>query len=185
MKVTFIAPAYQEVHDIYMFLGSLLCQTNPNWEVMVYCNGPNEAIRDAIRALNDPRVSYYQSDENTGYWGCYNRIDALGKVTTPWVVQTSVQDYWLPCAVNDILSAQDADLIYWDSLHHYFAYERLFSQLQPGSIDWGNFAISTDLARRVGINHPQEFMADGLFIKDAMETSPRVSKISKILTIHN
>lgn len=181
--VTFIAPAFNE--DPYAFIGSLRAQTNTKWKAIIYHNGRNPHLEEIVHDMWDPRITYRESPENTGFWGCYNRKKALEEVSTPYVIQTSIQDYWLPCTVEDLYLAPKEDIIYWDSINHLTGPERLDCELSPGRVDWGNFAIRTELAQRVGINYPEEFMADWLFVQDVLAMKPTTTKINKILTIHN
>jgi hypothetical protein len=187
--ITFIAPAHYEKYDPYMFVASMLCQKNANWKAIIYHNGPNSLLESIITGFNDPRLLFRQSENNTGAWGTYNRIDALNNIVdTEYVVQTSIQDYWLPNAVKSILEHQDMDFIYWNSINHLAGYENVLD-CQPvvDRIDWGNFAIRTNIARQVGIKNPTEFTADGLFVTDCMNSGLIASqlKLDKILTIHN
>lgn len=187
-QVTFIAPTYNEKYDIYMFCGSMLCQSNYNWKAIIYSNGENSHVREIVHKFQDERLIYHESEHNTGFWGCYNRINALENiVNTELIVQTSIQDYFLPNTVDLILNHREYDFIYWNSLHHYFGHSLLDAGLHIGGIDWGNFAIKTSIARQVGINHPEAYDADGRFVMDCVNSGlieNRV-KLDKILTIHN
>lgn len=189
--VTFIATCFNEYNYVYGFISSLLCQTNENWKCIIYQNGKNDEIRHLIQSFNDKRIKYLETEENNGYWGCFNRIDALNNhIDTELVIQTSIQDYYIKTTVDEILNTftiYKSDIIYFDCLHNHFNYDILYTQLQCGRIDWGCFAIKTSLAKKIGINHPKEFTADGLFIEDCKRLTPNLSsiKINKILHIHN
>lgn len=180
--VTFIATTFEEKNDAHVFLGSMLCQKNPNWKAIVYANGHNQYISSLISNLQDDRITYKFSLENSGYWGCYNRIKALEHVDTKYVVQTSIQDYYLPNMVEELLK-RDEDLVYWNCLHNHFNHELLDTKLELDHIDWGSFAIKTCLDAK--INHPQSFGADGLFIREVVARGVSTHKIEKTLTIHN
>jgi len=204
--VTFIAPSFEEEFDPYVFIGSMLCQRNPDWKAIIYNNGPNPWLKEfaedvvspkvryhpwlksVVESFNDERLIYKESPANNGAWGCFNRIDALNNmVDTEYVVQTSVQDYWLPNAVDMILMHRGADFIYWNSIHHHLEFNVLQSLPAVHHIDWGNFAIKTSIARKVGIRHPEEFTADGFFVRDCIAEGLIIKpvKIEKVLTIHN
>lgn len=205
--VTFIAPSFQEEYDPYVFIGSLLSQKNPNWKAIIYNNGPNPWLRrvidetqtpklryipwlkELVASLDDKRISYLESATNTGGWGCYNRSDAIqNHVETEYVVQTSIQDYWLPNTVDLIAQYCGADFIYWDSINHLCGYHNVLHTLPViNYIDWGNFAVKTSIARKVGIRHPESFTADGLFVRDCIAEGLILKpvKIRQILTIHN
>lgn len=185
--ITFIAPAYNEDTKVIPFISSMLAQKDPRWKAIIYHNGINHQMRSWINSFNDLRLIYQESMENTGSWGCFNRIEALKNVDTEYVVQTSVQDYYTNNTVGDILSIPGTDIIYWNSIHHYFEMNILDCELEPARVDWGNFMVRTSVAQKVGINHPTEFMADWLFVKDCLDSglvNSRI-KINKILTIHN
>ena len=187
--VTFIAPAFNEKFDPFVFIGSMLCQQNRDWKAIIYHNGPNPWLKYIVENYADDRLVYKESIKDTGAWGTYNRIDALNNlVDTPLVVQTSIQDYWLPNAVESIVQSAHHDFIYWNSINHLAGYENVLDcQPVPDHIDWGNFAIKTEIARQVGILHPTEFTADGLFVTDCMASGlvKNPIKLEKILTIHN
>lgn len=191
MAITFIAPAFNETQSVDVYIGSLLCQTNPNWKTIIYHNGDNKLFRERVNSYKDPRIVYKQSENNNGCYGCFNRIDALNNmVDTEYVVQSSIQDYWLPVAVQAMLEEAtkwQADLIHFDCLHNHLGYGVLKSQLEISKIDWCNFAIKTDIAKSVGINNPEAYAADGMFIEDCLRANALSSiiKIDKVLTIHN
>jgi hypothetical protein len=184
--ITFVAPTYNEAVEPYLFISSLLLQKNNNWKAIIYSNGINPICRKIVEHFNDARIMYKESPENTGFWGCYNRIDALNNmINTEYVCQTSIQDYFTPNAVEEVLSYNGVDLIYWNSLHNHFSWNILDSRLEINHIDWGNFAIKTEIAKRVGINKPEYSGADGFFIGESLGHIKSTQKIAKIITVHN
>lgn len=194
--ITFIAPCYKEKYDYYTFIGSLLCQTNPNWKAIIYHNGVDgayEAHTACKQILHyEPKlidkISFEYSEKNTGKWGCLNRQHCISDlVDTEYIVQTSIQDYWISNAVEEILKRTE-DFIYWNSVNHIVGYDKVLnSQPGIGSIDWGNFAIKTSIAKQVGITHPEAHAADGLFVSECMSKNliKTQYKIPLILTVHN
>lgn len=184
--ITFIAPTFQEINEPYMFISSLLLQNDPRWKAIIYSNGNNAHCKAIVDLFNDPRITYKESTENTGFWGCYNRIEALNNlVDTEYVCQTSIQDYFTPNAVRDILNRNSYDFIYWNSIHNHFDWQILNAEMKPDRIDWGNFAIKTNIAKLVGINQPEYSGADAVFVDDVLPHLKNIIKIDKILTIHN
>ena len=181
--ITFVATAFQEKHDAHVFIGSMLCQKNPNWKAIIYANGHNQYISSLIANINDDRLMYKFSQDNSGYWGCYNRIKALDIVDTKYVVQTSIQDYYTPNAVNEILKS-NASLTYWNAIHNHFDFEVLDTQPVMGKIDWGCFSVETELQKN-NIKAPTSSCADGVFIDELVAKLVPIAKINKILTIHN
>lgn len=186
--ITFIAACYNEVDSVFGFISSMRCQTNPNWKLVIYQNGKNTDIENIVKSFNDSRILYIESENNTGFWGCYNRIHALNEIVdTEYVIQTSIQDYYIPIAVQEILNYAGCDLIYYNCIHNHISHNILETELQISKIDWGCFAIKTNIAKKVGIRFPKEFAADGLFIQDCMSSNivNNTFKINKVLTVHN
>jgi hypothetical protein len=188
--ITYIAVAFNEAIWNQAFIHSILNQTSNKWKAIVFNNGPNPTLKKFIHhftQITNGKIVYMESEINSGNWGCFNRIKALNIVDTEYVVQTSIQDYFIPSASKEILYKSGNDFIYWNSLHHYFNYDILNAIPLTGSIDWGNFAIKTSIAKEIGINHPLSYTADGDFVTDCFASSKIVStqKINKILTIKN
>lgn len=189
--ITFVATAYNEKEEIHVFLSCLIAQTNKNWKCVVFCDGENEYIKNAIQNLNDIRVSYQSSNTKRGFWGHYSRIDALYNfVDTDYVIQTSIQDYYSPNMVMDVMDLiikHNPDFIYFDCVHNHFNYDVLRCELKRARIDWGCFVIKTLLAKNIGINQPESDQCDGIFVEDSIRKYPnmKIIKINKILTVHN
>lgn len=184
--VTFIATAYKESLQAYQFLVSLIQQTDIRWKCIVYLDHDNEEIKKIIQNLNDERISWVMSGKNTGFWGHYNRKNALNfLVNTEYIIQASIQDYYTPNTVADILKAYGTDFIYFDCIHNHRNYDVLITTPKACLIDWGTMAVKTDFAKKVGINHPESSICDGLFAEECMLKNPTVYKINKILLVHN
>lgn len=188
MSVTVVAPAHNEKYEVYMFCGMMLCQANKNWKAIIYHNGPNSWMRQAVESFKDERLIYKESEIDSGNWGTANRIDALQNlVDTEFIIQSSIQDYYPPIFIEEISKIND-DLVTWNGINHIFGYSNALD-IQPiqGRIDWGNFKVRTEIAKKVGINYPKEFCADGLFIHDLLKSNllHGYRKINQILTYHN
>ena len=185
--VTFIVITYKEQWEPYMFIGMLKCMKNPNWKAIIWHDGPNPTMKAIVEAFGDERIQYMENEENKGSWGCYNRIAALDMVDTEFVVQTTIQEYYLPVFVDYIEQNKNNDLIYWPCIHHSFDYNILNPEPVRGRMDWSNFALKAHIARKVGINYPTAYMADGLFVEDVMKSNlvKKKIRIERILNIKN
>lgn len=185
--VTFVVITYKEQWEPYMFIGMLKCMKNPNWKAIIWHDGPNATMKAIVEAFGDERIQYMENEENKGSWGCYNRIAALDMVDTEFVVQTTIQEYYLPVFVDYIEQNKNNDLIYWPCIHHSFDYNIINAEPVRGRMDWSNFALKAHIARKVGINHPGAYMADGLFIEDVMKSNlvKKKIRIERILNIKN
>lgn len=188
-KLTIVATAFNEPYYNRAFTTSIVNQTCKEFNAVVWNNGP-ASIPDGVV---DNGILYRSSDTNTGNYGCTNRQQAINECDTEYILQTSVQDYWLPQAMEYIIKTinrTDADIIIWNSINHLVGpCKVLESDLQWSKIDWGNFCIKTDIAKKVGINHPEQYCADWFFVKDVLESGlldqSKILKLPYVLTIHN
>lgn len=185
--ITFIITSHRETNESHVFISSLLLQTNSNWKCIIFNDGKNDFIKKVINQYNDDRISYYESDTPKGFWGHYNRKSALNLVQTEFLIQTSIQDYYIPTAVDEILNVtKNNDLILFNCIHNHFNYSVLSCSPRIGRVDWGSHAIRSEIAKKVGIRLPESSLSDGHFVLDCMSyPGIRYHKIEKILTVHN
>jgi len=188
--VTFILPSYQEESWNIAAINSLIAQKDPLWKAIVFNNGPNDLMRARVQLLQDSRFTYEESGTNTGSWGTFNRATAVKYlVDTPYCIQSSIQDYWMGNAVEEINKQllDEPDIITWPGLNHIFNYDRVEGLLEWSKIDWGQACIKTDHYKRTGIVRPQEFCADWFTFKEMMKQGllKKRNRIEKTLTIHN
>jgi hypothetical protein len=187
--ITFIATAHKENIESYILITSLILQKDQDWKCIIVCDGKNEKLKQVVEHFNDPRISLQYSEKEVGFWGHENRANILNLLPAEgYVVQVSIQDYYLPSAVEEIKKEIDlTDFVYFNCLHHGYSYELLDSQLKLAHIDWGCFAIKTELAKKVGIDNFTHAMCDGVFVEKLFKHFPETTKkkINKILFIHN
>lgn len=189
--ITFIAPAANEEKNNRIFVESMLAQRDSNWKAIVFHNGSNPEMKQWIESYNDSRLVYEESDINTGMWGTLNRQTALTYIVdTPYVVQTSIQDYWLQHAVtelNKVIVAMEPDMITWQAINHLFRYGILTGEIAYGHIDWGQWCVKTEYIKKVGIQKGNEFSSDWHTLQAVIQSGQikNVQKLDKILTIHN
>lgn len=190
--VTFVAVAYMEPRHNRPFIDSMLNQIDGNWQAIVYHNGPNDKLREHIAGYNDSRLIYMESETNEGNWGTGNRQRAIDICDTSYIVQSSIQDYWLPQAVeyiNETIQNNDPQIIVWNSINHLVGpCVKLDGQLAWSKCDWGQFALKTWIARKVGIKRGDVYCGDWAFVEDVLKSgyiSKQPIKLPKILTIHN
>jgi hypothetical protein len=186
--ITFVATAYNETVDAYQFLSSLILQKDSRWKCIVFCDGKNDFIENVVNVFNDERITLFYTEEPKGFWGHYNRKYALENlVDTEFIIQTSIQDYYTPNAVSEILNlTMDYDFIIYNSIHNHLDYNILDAYPIQSKIDWGMFAIRTDVAKIIGINNPEHSHCDGIFAEECFNFGGlKTFKIKKVLTIHN
>jgi len=184
--VTFVVITFREEWEPYMFIGMLKCLKNPNWKAIIWHDEPNPRLKKIVEDFGDERITYIET-VNRGSWGCYNRADAIKMVDSEFIIQTTIQEYYLPTVVDEIVANKYSDLIYWPCIHHSFDYNILDALPVRGRMDWSNFALKTSIAKKVGIPYPDAYMADGLFIEACIKSGyvKRQTKLKKILNIKN
>lgn len=188
--ITFVATAHNEARHDSPFVDSMLNQKNKNWKAIVFHNGPNPTMKEWVESYNDNRLQYVESTHNSGNWGTFNREQALiHLVNTPYIINTSIQDYYLPCAVGDIIETLngDVDFISWQAINHLYRYQVINGELANGHIDWGQFCVKTSILKQTGIVGKDKFNGDWLTIHALLNSRllKKVKKLDKIITIHN
>lgn len=190
--ITFVACAHNEPEHDRAFIHSIICQTNQDFKALVFHNGHNLDMLSDMMVSCEGRenIWYKQSDSDTGNWGTVNRQTAIQECDTDYIIQTSVQDYWLPQAVDFILRGLESkpDILVWNSINHLVGpCQVLDAALEWSKLDWGNFCLKTSIAKDVGINHGTTYCADWNFINDCINKGliKTAKKTPYILTIHN
>jgi hypothetical protein len=185
--ITFIATAYKETIDSYQFISSLMLQKNPNWECIIHCDEKNEYIEECVNFFKTDKIKLVYNDSSTGYWGHYNRKNSLDLVKTEFVIQTSIQDYYTPNTVDELLLAlTDCDMVMYNCVHNHLRYDVLDTISKICKIDWGSFVLRTEIAKKVGINQPEHKWCDGIFVEECTKyPNIKIKKLNKILTVHN
>ncbi len=186
--ITFVATAHNERQCQCPIIDSLLAQSCPDWKLIVYHNGPNPEMHQWITGCGDSRITYTESPVDNGNWGTYNRKDALERlVSTPYITNTSIQDYYLPNAVAEIIKATNAgtEFIHWQAINHLFNYNVLSGEIAFGHLDWGQVCVKTELLKKAGIQKLTEFCSDWFTFQAVLRLCKKIHKVDKILTIHN
>jgi hypothetical protein len=185
--ITFLATSYEETIDSYQFISSLMLQKNPNWQCIIHCDKKNNYIEECVNFFKSDKITIIYNETPTSYWGHYNRKKTLELVNTEFVIQTSIQDYYTPNTVDELISNLiDCDMVVFNCIHNHFNYNVLDSTPVRCRIDWGSFVLRTDIAKKVGINQPESQHCDGIFIEECMKyPGIQAKKINKVLTVHN
>lgn len=188
--LTLIATSHSEPEHLCPFVDSMLAQKDTNWKAIVFNNGRDSDIKQWIEDIGDNRFTYRESIIDSGNWGTANRHTAIQEmVDTPYVINTSIQDYYLPNAVEEINNAlrADPDMVHWQAINHLFRYSVLNGEVAWGHIDWGQFCVKTEHIKATGIVKADNFSGDWHTLQAMIQRGfIRVSyKLDKILTIHN
>jgi hypothetical protein len=107
-----------------------------------------------------------------------------------YVLITNDDNQYVPVFVEYMLKCcgENVGFVTCDTIHNYFGYDILASEIKVGAIDMGSFIVKLDVAKAVGFNH-MENVADGMYaVECANECQKRglsVKGIRKPLFIHN
>jgi hypothetical protein len=195
--ITFVAAAYKEKYDPYLFISAMLLQTDPRWKCLIYCDQPNTYVNKAVRHFKDDRITVVSNKKPKGFWGHYNRKHALEElVDTEFIIQASIQDYYIPITVQEILeNFNNKDLVFFNCIHNHktvYSDHKSYSRVQDTillarRIDWSSYAVRTNIAKKIGINNPESDICDGIFAEECARKIPpeRIMKIHKPLVVHN
>lgn len=201
--ITFIAVTYGHTKpQIDVLINSFLCQTDPNWKLWIVHDGPNAEVRSWVESYTDSRITYFESETRTGYWGHYNRKWLLDKVDTKYVSFSNCDNYYTPVYVEYMRQAADElklHIIIAPIVHNYPnvnvpgdpPYSVLDSRFGLNGVDFMCFIIQTEVLKAVGFNHPEFTGADGMIIEDTKKYFAdrnwelRWHKIRSIVGVHN
>jgi glycosyltransferase involved in cell wall biosynthesis len=194
-----VAVTYNHGRKLDIFINSVLEQTDPNWKLSVYHDGPaNTKTLAIINRLADERIFFYQTATRANQFGHNLRELGIKQATEKYINQQNADNYLTPKFVELMLAPTkeaDLDLIYCDILHSYpnvnfdgkGPYNVLNSFPCMNRIDIANFIMKTELAQAIGFPW-RDYAADGIFIDQFMKlygNKGNFEKTDSCLLVHN
>jgi hypothetical protein len=194
MKLHIIVTVYNRLIPLKRLIYDLLLQTNQNWTLYVVQDGKAlKGVARFISSFKDPRMTFIGTDQANGHYGFPNRNMMLQKIqgeTYDYVLFTNDDNQYLPVFVDTMLKncGSDVGFVFCNTIHNYFNYEILHTQIRVGYIDMGSFVVRLDVAKIIGFSRVCE-TADGTYAEEcALECRRRgleILAINKALYIHN
>ncbi len=193
--VDIIAVTYGQTDILKCFINSIRSQTCDKWRLFIIHDGPNKKLKRSLEKelyVNTNRITFIEHPVRTENYGHFLRKWALENVvTSDYVLLTNGDNYYTPNMVEEI-SKRNEDFIYFDLIHSHktksnsneSTYGYMKSELKRGFIDMGNVVIKSELAKKVGFNS-SEYHADWGYFEEVLNLSPTISKIDKVLFVHN
>ncbi len=198
MKVTFLVNSYNSPECLWGLLGSLVVQTDQDWEAIVLLNHPDPAIRamhDHIVEVMDYEgistvVSYHPSLSWDCYWACEWAVDQ-GLAKGDWICCASDDGYYVPEFVEE-MTKSDKDLVLCDALmnkHIGTGGRRVVNSLpKVGHVDKTAFMVRRE--KWIGFPHKNTDMAgpsaaDGMAVETMVKLGYTWDKIHLPLVVHN
>jgi len=186
--VGFILPTFNREAPLKSALASLMTQTNPNWKATVIIDSIEEMPAESIvKSFRDKRITFSYTGKRYNDFGHTPREIGKQASTADYVVMGGDDNYYCPTTVQDIINVtqDNPGLVYWDMVHSHYDYH--FFECQPwmNQIDIGAFATRTDIAKQIKLK--TSYAADGEFIEEFKVRFPneRMTKIKKVLFVHN
>jgi len=198
-KVTFLVNSYGKPENLWCVLGSLIQQTDPDWNAIVLLNHPDIEVQNRhgriINAMNngdgrlsskvswDPRFSW------DCYWACEWAVDR-GLAKGDWICCASDDGYYLPEFVEE-MTKSDKDLVICDLLtdKRHLGRRMVMNCLPKREhVDKTNFLVRRE--KWIGFPHKNTNMAgpsaaDGQAVQLMVESGYKWDKIDLPLVVHN
>ncbi len=114
--VGFVMPAYNAGQYIGAAIESVLAQTYPDWELIIYDDASTDNTREVVRryALADPRIKFLCGKENSGNCLIPRYIAIIGG-DSKWVSPIDADDEIEPTYLEQLLATafrENADIVY-------------------------------------------------------------------------
>lgn len=193
-KIAIISVTYNQNESLKCFINSIKSQTNPNWVLYIIHDGYNEDLENDLKIngyLND-KVKFISHPERTSNYGHKLRKWSLENLELyDYVLLTNGDNYYTPNMVDEVLK-HDSDFIYFSCVHNHAnknnhnqsSYGFMDSKLKESNIDMGCVVVKSEISKNVGFNHIS-YAADWEYFNEILLRNPTVSKIDKILFVHN
>jgi len=192
-KVTVICPIFNTYPEI---IGSMICQTHKNWELLLIHDGKNETgLKKIVDAVGDKRITYIETKERRGNWGHSYRkeyLEGLREAETGYVLITNGDNQYAPVFFEYMLknmhNNHNVVATYCsDMVHSYKAWQVIPCSLRRGYLDSGGVLIRKDVACDVGWNNTVEHSADWLYFDEIIKKygAHRFLKVTGCLFSHH
>jgi hypothetical protein len=194
-----ICVSYKRPIKLHCFLLSLACQTSNNFKVRVIHDGPDVETRKVIAMLNREyphlNLSYEETSKRYNDYGHTLRDMGLKTSESKNILLTNDDNYYVPIFIEEIsmeIIDKKADIVFFDMVHSHkinelpnpIGYQTLITEPRLNRIDMGSFVFNGKIGREVGFND-RSFAADGMFFEELLSKTDKISKISKVLFVHN
>lgn len=194
-KITFICPVFNTYPEI---ISSMICQTYPNWELLLLHDGPCKTnLKKILATIGDHRIKFIESEKHVGNWGHYLRqwgIEQIkqGVFDCDFVVITNADNHHVPvyCEyfLRGFLTNPAAVAVYCNKMiHSYKAWDLIPVRLARGYVDCAGVMLTKDAACEVGWNNITDHSADWIYFSEAIKKygASRFISIQGCLLIHN
>jgi hypothetical protein len=167
-------------------------QTFKNWRLILVHDGPGDGAAETfIRAVNDDRITYVETEKRVNNWGHQIRADYLQKVTSEYIIITNPDNYYMPVFLEYMLKpftpGRDIVATFCSAMvHSYRNWETQPTRLARGHLDCGGVLLKTAQAQAVGWKS-LEHSADWFFFEDIIKRygAGKFVPVKGTLFVHN
>jgi len=200
MKLTIVCTAYKRPMSIQCLIYSLMDQSNMDFVLRIYHDGPDSAMEELLSNYADQYPDHIQvnfSERRHNDVGHSLREVGIREAETDFILITNDDNYYVPIAVETILHTfekEDSDMVLFDMVHSHerpggrrqTSYNYFKTKPSMNNVDIGAFAVKTELAKKVGWRD-KGYAGDGTFCEDLVSSKKKfkISKVNKILFVHN
>lgn len=202
-SLLFICPIYNSYPQI---ISSLLCQTNPNWELLLIHDGENTTnLKQLVDSFNDSRITYLEYPIRKNDWGHSLRRWALEEILnkrigllSEYITITNPDNYYIPIFVEEMIKGfTNLNIIATYCSHFVHGYLSpnlegdhkfgvITSDLKLGMIDCGSVVVRKEQACEVGWRS-LEIYSDWTYFEDLIKKygKDKWKKVLGCLFVHN
>ena len=194
-----ICVTYNQLDQLRCLVASFACQTDLGFLLRIIHDGPNSEMRRSVVEMQQMypnlRLTYEETLERFNDYGHSLRDIGLTNATKDFIVITNGDNYYVPIFVEELrkkIDSEVVDIVYFDMVHSHvihdlpnpIGYQTLIAEPRMNRIDIGSFVFRRTLGQLIGFKE-RGFAADGIFFEAMLATNPKISKIYKVLFVHN
>ena len=198
-KFNIVIPTYEHKYKLDVIINCFLAQTFEDWVMTIVCDGePDEVYNNIVSRYSDiENISFHCLHKRYCDWGHTPREYGIYQNNCEWTIITGYDNYYVPIFLERFHKAiemhSDCDFVFCDFILNHIINGRPYngyinSKLEVGRIDIGNFAVKSDLLRKVGFPF-REYAADWKLVETLIpmikERQKSIIKIPETLYVHN
>ena len=111
-RFSILLPTHARADVLGLAIRSALVQTEPDFELLVVCDGCDEATREVLRSFDDDRLRVFDLPKAPGF-GWANRNTVLRQAVGDLIANLADDDLWLPDHLERLMDAFEDEQVEW------------------------------------------------------------------------
>jgi hypothetical protein len=203
-KVTILIPTLcmgsqvGHLETLHRLLNEFLpMQTHKNYQAIVYCDGPNQAIADLVDAIQDPRIKLVTTSQTLALWGHPQTRSGISMAEGAYFVRMNDDNRPFPHFLETLMRGLSGEVgfayarvIFKGDARN--AYDKLLKtsylipqdrkgMLRIGNIDCMCFMVRTEIAKRFVSCWTDDYAADWQFIESMIDSGITGNFVDRII----